>query len=1041
MPKTTQNLDLSSAPPTDWTEYPATQSLDMAGFGLSNVSTLTISGGVVGTVGQVLGVGPLGNLIWTTGGGGGGTGPTGATGLTGPTGPIGPTGATGLSFTGATGPTGLTGPTGAPGTTGVTGATGPTGVTFTGATGLSFTGATGPTGLTGPTGVSFTGTSGFTGASGSSGWTGLTGPTGVGFTGATGPTGPTGVTGPTGASVGNPTQILFNFNGTTVSGNPALTISYGLGGLVVNMSSLFVSNATKFGGNIDLSGNAIVNISSLAFGPVSAGGYGTISVSGTSNIVITPSYGTNICGNVYIFGNLLPGATDSYNLGQSGGTLRWSTIFASNVTISPTTLTFTDDVSPDVFLSAQAGTINASIAGRAGSALPGAMTNENFIFACGGDTNGNVMGSSPDGQLWSNTPTPSSAGQIVSLAFDGTATWVSVGNSIMSAAGPFADKGWQVVSNYQPVAADAGVNVGVCYCGKDNRWYAAANATSYGYKSIIRSLEREEQIWESAVNISGGSQYFKRGAIARTDGQTNLSTSLNVAWDGNDTLVATGYSGAEDENGPALPINSAVLWSIPSVDGTMWYNATYEDGVTPIVGRASAAVFNGVQWAACLTDKGVIVSDDGRKWKQTLSILNLLLGSADNSFQSMAWNGQFWLTVTNGGTSWYSSDGYKWTRGSSPGGDIGAIGWNGTCWFIGGQGMLGTGETLAYSSSVAGPWNGVQRYCQHDMNNPNLDPILNSRVNGFANRVLLPNSPLSSNADIFNQPGEPSLDIGEVGDYYINSTNGWVYGPKTAEYQFADGGSLFFDGTKTVTTTVSSDAFNVGVSDFTVNLFVYPTVYPTHPTGSANIFLLDNDPATGVGAIGLSVSSDSNMYLQIDMSYYRTGVVTLGDWQYYTLQQSGGNIALYRDGLVQLSTTIGSPIGNNANALVFGNNFTGYMTNMRWTNTAVVSYVRPTAPLGILTNTSLLMLTASAGSALEDSTGSFPNITGSYTFPFEGLTPFEGTVTLSWGAPTIPASSSRTFYGHGTPASDPPESNPGDYYVDLDTNVKYLITV
>jgi hypothetical protein len=355
--------------------------------------------------------------------------------------------------------------------------------------------------------------------------------------------------------------------------------------------------------------------------------------------------------------------------------------------------------------------------------------------------------------------------------------------------------------------------------------------------------------------------------------------------------------------------------------------------------------------------------------------------------------------------------------------------------------MLDGVQTLAYSSNVAGPWVAVDRYSQNDLNNPNLLPILDTQVNGFGNRVLLPNSPLSSNANIFNESGAPALDIGQVGDYYINSTNGWAYGPKTVEYAFGAGGSLFFDGFMSITTTVSSETFNVGLSDFTLNLFVYPTSLPDGiAITSASIFLLDNDPGTGLGAIGLSVSLDSNAYLQVDMSYYNAGVVAVSNWYYYTVQQSGGNIAVYRNGATVLSpTTIGTPIGNGVNPLVFGNNFTGYLTNMRWTND-VVSVATPTAPLTLLANTSLLLLTTSAGSALQDSAGTFANIGGSYTLPFVGWNPFEGSATLSWGAPTIPASSSTTFTGYGVPASDPIGSKPGDYYVDLSTNVKYLIT-
>jgi hypothetical protein len=189
-------------------------------------------------------------------------------------------------------------------------------------------------------------------------------------------------------------------------------------------------------------------------------------------------------------------------------------VFASNITIAPTTLTFEDDIAPPVFLSALAGTINANVSGKLGSALPGAMTNPNLIFACGLDSNTNVLGVSPDGLVWCNVLTPSAAiGLISQIAFDGTATWVGVGGiaghgSIISCAGPFADNGWTEVADYLGVAA-FGAQTAVCYCGKNNRWYAVPERAYENKRSIIRSLEKEEQVWESAVDISAGSQYFK----------------------------------------------------------------------------------------------------------------------------------------------------------------------------------------------------------------------------------------------------------------------------------------------------------------------------------------------------------------------------------------------------------------------------------------------------------------------------------------------------------------------------------------------------
>ena len=450
--------------------------------------------------------------------------------------------------------------------------------------------------------------------------------------------------------------------------------------------------------------------------------------------------------------------------------------------------------------------------------------------------------------------------------------------------------------------------------------------------------------------------------------------------------------------------------------------------------------------------RGVFVSDDGRKWKQTLYMQPAVIGGipVEPQINAIQWNGQQWLAIGFTSTTFYSSDGYVWTAGVNVGGQPPfAVGWNGTYWFLGGQSFaIGDGiATLLYSSNVAGPWEVSIKTSPSDPNNPTQIPILDTDVTGFANRVLLPNCPITSNVNFFNQSGAPSLDLGNVGDYYIDSTNGYAYGPKEADYEFASGGSVFFTPTMTVTTLSASEVFNVGLSDFTVNFFMYPTVLPSLTTITpASIFFVDNDASTGLGAIGVSISADAGLYVQIDASYYSADISAVANvWQYCTLRQAAGNIEFYVDGVQKLTTTIGgSPIGNNVNPLVVGGNYTGLMTNIRWTS-SLASFDTPTAPLAILPDTNLLLLTTSAGSMFTDSTGTFTNVSGfgvNVCNVFMGANPFTGSVTLSWGAPTVPMSSTKTVEGYGIPldGSNPPGTNPGDTYIDLDTGAKYLVT-
>ena len=161
-------------------------------------------------------------------------------GASGPRGIAGPTGYPGSAVnTGATGPTG---PPGGP--IGPQGPTGPPGVGIIGPTGLD--GATGAAGDTGPPGTSNTGSIGPTGPVGLQGATGLQGPTGAdGATGLQGPTGDAGADGPTGSSI------------LDISGNLDMSCNS-----IVDVSSISFCDGTYIGpgSSFDISTNQVFKI-------------------------------------------------------------------------------------------------------------------------------------------------------------------------------------------------------------------------------------------------------------------------------------------------------------------------------------------------------------------------------------------------------------------------------------------------------------------------------------------------------------------------------------------------------------------------------------------------------------------------------------------------------------------------------------------------------------------------------------------------------------------------------------------------------------
>jgi len=155
-------------------------------------------------------------------------GPTGSKGSAGPTG-----------YPGSAVNTGATGPTGPPGgPIGPQGPTGPPGVGIIGPTGLD--GATGAAGDTGPPGTSNTGSIGPTGP------VGLQGPTGAdGATGLQGPTGDAGADGPTGSSI------------LDISGNLDMSCNS-----IVDVSSISFCDGTYIGpgSSFDISTNQVFKI-------------------------------------------------------------------------------------------------------------------------------------------------------------------------------------------------------------------------------------------------------------------------------------------------------------------------------------------------------------------------------------------------------------------------------------------------------------------------------------------------------------------------------------------------------------------------------------------------------------------------------------------------------------------------------------------------------------------------------------------------------------------------------------------------------------
>ena len=204
-------------------------------------------------------------------------------GITGPTGPTGPQG--------PQGPQGVQGPQGLQGPTGLQGVAGPPGQTGS-------AGPTGPTGLQGPQGIQ-----GPAGAQGPTGQQGLQGPAGV--QGSIGPTGPQGPQGPTGA------QGLQGSQGPTgPQGSQGPTGPQGPGGAQGPQGNQGPTGAQGAAGPTGPTGLQ---------GPQGPqGNQGQTGPQGPQGPTGTFSTGAPI------YSDLIPGTTDTYNLGSSSAT--WASV-------------------------------------------------------------------------------------------------------------------------------------------------------------------------------------------------------------------------------------------------------------------------------------------------------------------------------------------------------------------------------------------------------------------------------------------------------------------------------------------------------------------------------------------------------------------------------------------------------------------------------------------------------------------------------------------------------------------------------------------
>jgi len=770
---------------------------------------------------------------------------------------------------------------------------------------------------------------------------------------------------------------------------------------------------------------------------------------------------------LYTTANLYPASNNTYSIGSL--TQRFFSIYTSNMFTGTNSwysqdFDLCDNVISQYHVSFPNGGLSVVNPSAATSSLiPGSMQSETVVVAAGNPVDGRTpLQFSVDGTVWNNLPDTVSMGLGTDVAFDGKNTWVAVGpsNAMTSTNG----NKWAPNPSYTGLITGGGITA-VCYAYSNQTWYSIGTDPC-GLHTIIKSQYGTDN-WKYCVT-DPTSSYF--GATSNLGGNCGGSS---IATDGGGMIVAGGVS-SDASDGSGNPLQSCIQYAYTNNDAK-WYNSTLFQTGANIAGGCGCVAYNGEYWLA--TANGAVLSSrDGLVWNYASKVLYAPTQPANEI--SVEWNGQYWLLGVQSGLVMRSPDGYSWMVMEPKLNQVmRSIGWNGLRWLQGGT-AAGEGATSIHSlESTDTEWKRSQSYS--DTGSEVRD--LFSNVYNFANRTLLPNSPLlPPSAIIAGVPAivSPPLNVGNVGDYYSSPATATTprneWGPKFEDVNYASGGSMNFLGSTDLIfapgtyTQSGSSNYDIGTGPFAFNWWIYApglgTAGLNNSEPSGTIFgMRGNDGASGEGRFSVDISQGDGFYLKTpDGNAQLTSNILKDRWYYCALfrQSNSGNIVfsignkpendevlVYETTDVGLSTTV---IGNSDQVVQIGYNLDGdvtaclngvFLTDFRWiTGTPPLDVsALPSTSLSNVVGTQLLFNLSTPGvwvdSASNTPLADTPAI-------WSGLNPYSS-MTLSWGA--IRPRNNFAFKGYGDPYAS---SNlniwgtaiSGDRYVDTRNKLNYKYT-
>lgn len=217
--------------------------------------------------------------------------------------------------------------------------------------------------------------------------------------------------------------------------------------------------------------------------------------------------------------------------------------------------------------------------------------------------------------------------------------------------------------------------------------------------------------------------------------------------------------------------------------------------------------------------------------------------------------------------------------------------------------------------------------------------------------------------------------------------------------------SNYFNGAGNYLTNTSTALIGATVSTFTAEAWIFMTAIPTSDVNNiGSLVTLDGQAAGTQNYMGFGPISNQKLYLRWFDGASKTcngnTTLALNTWYHIAIVVNSNNISMYVNGVAETltgTTILTNRSGTTNNFAISANYysaFSGYISNLRVTNTAVYTsnFTPSTTPLTAITNTSLL--TCQSNRFIDNSSNAFA-ITVNGSPSVQRFSPFNPSVSYS----------------------------------------------